>query len=89
MERIKRFLAESLREQINQKRKYQMLKGLYYAENIMCREQNLSRESRNFAINEFTFCAICKRKFTNQSAFVRLPNNEILHISCQGNIKEN
>lgn len=65
-----------------------MLKSLYYAENIICREKNLSRESKNFAITELTLCAICKRKFTNQSAFVRLPNNDILHISCQ-NVKEN
>lgn len=65
-----------------------MLKGLYNAENIMCREQNQSREARNFAITELTLCAVCKRKFTNQSAFVRLANGEILHISCQ-NVKEN
>lgn len=60
-----------------------MLKGLYYAENLQCREQNMQCESRNFPITELTLCAVCKRKFQSQSAFVRMPNNEIIHISCQ------
>lgn len=61
----------------------QILKGLYYSENLQCKEQNLSCESKSFLITEMTLCAVCKRKFSNQSAFVRLPGGELVHISCQ------
>lgn len=40
-------------------------------------------ESRSFLITELTICAVCKRKFSNQSAFVRLPTGDLVHISCQ------
>lgn len=80
--RLKRFLEVSLHHQLEQKRKLQILKGLYYSENLQRKEQNMSCESRSFLITEMTLCAVCKRKFSNQSAFVRLPNGDLVHISC-------
>jgi Vam6/Vps39-like protein vacuolar protein sorting-associated protein 39 len=84
--RLQKFLEISLHNQLQQKRKMQILKGLYYSENIQKREQNMSCESRSFLITELTLCAVCKRKFMNQSAFLRLPNSELVHISCQERI---
>lgn len=64
-----------------------MFKGLYYAENLQQKEQNMSCESKSFLITEMTLCSVCKKKFSNQCAFVRLPFGELIHISCQA--KEN
>lgn len=81
--RLKGFLEVALHHQLQQKRKLQILKGLHYAENLQRKEQNMSCESRSFSITEMTLCAVCKRKFSNQSAFVRLPHGDLVHISCQ------
>lgn len=83
--RLNKFLEVSLHNQLELKRKYQMLKGLYYAENLQQKEQNMVVESKSFLITEMTLCSVCKKKFSNQSAFVRHPYGELIHISCQGN----
>ncbi|XP_070501582.1 vam6/Vps39-like protein [Chironomus tepperi] len=85
--RLKKFLEVSLHNQLEQKRKFQMFKGLYYAENLQQKEQNMSCESKSFLITEMTLCSVCKKKFSNQCAFVRLPYGDLIHISCQA--KEN
>jgi ribonuclease D len=85
--RLRKFLEVALHNQLEQKRKLQVLKSLYYAENIQVKEQNMICEAKSFVITELTLCAVCKRKFSNQCAFVRLPNDELIHISCHN--KEN
>lgn len=74
----------ALNYQLEQKRKTQLLKGLHYSENLQIQEQKMHLESRNVLVTELSICSVCNRKFSNQSAFVRLPNgNDIIHISCQ------
>ncbi|CRK91919.1 CLUMA_CG005538, isoform A [Clunio marinus] len=80
--RLKKFLETALHDQLQQKRKFQILKGLYYAENLQIKEQNMRCESKSFLITELTMCSVCNRKFSNQSAFVRMPNGDLIHIAC-------
>lgn len=85
--RLKKFLEVSLHNQLEEKRKYQMLKGLYESQNLQLKQQNMVCESKSFVITELTLCAVCKKKFNNQSAFIRQPNGDLIHIFCQ--TKEN
>ncbi|XP_047347409.1 vam6/Vps39-like protein [Vespa velutina] len=81
--RIKRFLEVSLQNNLNTRRKTQVLKGLLYAEHLQVQEQRMHYESQSVLMTEFNICPVCKKRFGNQSAFARYPNGDIVHYSCQ------
>lgn len=81
--RIKRFLEVSLQNNLNAKRRTQVLKGLLYAEHLQVQEQRMHYESQSVLMTEFNICPVCKKRFGNQSAFARYPNGDIVHYSCQ------
>ncbi|XP_003707577.1 vacuolar protein sorting 39 isoform X2 [Megachile rotundata] len=81
--RIKHFLEVSLQEKLNARRKIQVLKGLLYAEHLQVQEQRMHYESQSVLMTEFNICPVCKKRFSNQSAFARYPNGDIVHYSCQ------
>ncbi|XP_014482462.1 PREDICTED: vam6/Vps39-like protein isoform X1 [Dinoponera quadriceps] len=81
--RIRRFLEVSLQNNLNTRRKMQVLKGLLYAEHLQVQEQRMHYESQNVLMTEFNICPVCKKRFGNQSAFARYPNGDIVHYSCQ------
>ncbi|KAL6267433.1 hypothetical protein P5V15_000509 [Pogonomyrmex californicus] len=81
--RIKHFLEVSLQNNLNAKRRTQVLKGLLYAEHLQVQEQRMHYESQSVLMTEFNICPVCKKRFGNQSAFARYPNGDIVHYSCQ------
>ncbi|KFB35035.1 AGAP002498-PA-like protein [Anopheles sinensis] len=81
--RIKHFLENALKYYLEKKQRAQVLKGLYYAEHLQIMEQKMLCESKHFLVTDLSVCAVCKKKFSNQSAFVRLPEGSIVHFSCQ------
>lgn len=81
--RLKNFLEASMHFCLEKKRRVQALKGLYYAVNLQLQEQRIQLESRHFNLTELSTCASCKKKFSNQSAFLRLPDGTVEHYSCQ------
>ncbi|XP_058809181.1 vam6/Vps39-like protein [Phymastichus coffea] len=81
--RIRHFLEASMQNNINEKRRIQVLKGLLYAEHLQVQEQRMHYESQNVLMTEFNICPVCKKRFGNQSAFARYPNGDIVHFSCQ------
>ncbi|XP_014212191.1 vam6/Vps39-like protein [Copidosoma floridanum] len=81
--RIRHFLEASMQNNINEKRKMQVLKGLLYAEHLQVQEQRMHYESQSVLMTEFNICPVCKKRFGKQSAFARYPNGEIVHYSCQ------
>ncbi|XP_031786961.1 vam6/Vps39-like protein [Nasonia vitripennis] len=81
--RIRHFLEASLQNNINEKRRMQVLKGLLYAEHLQVQEQRMHYESQSVLMTEFNICPVCKKRFGNQSAFARYPNGDIVHFSCQ------
>ncbi|XP_035892749.1 vam6/Vps39-like protein [Anopheles stephensi] len=81
--RIKHFLENSLKLYLEKKQRAQVLKGLYYAEHLQIMEQKMLCEAKHFLVTDLSVCAVCKKKFSNQSAFVRLPDGVIVHFSCQ------
>ncbi|KAH0553998.1 vam6/Vps39-like protein [Cotesia glomerata] len=81
--RIRHFLEASLHNQLSERRKTQVLKGLLQAEHLQVQEQRMHYESKSVLMTEFNICPVCKKRFGNQSAFARYPNGEIVHYSCQ------
>ncbi|XP_075223274.1 vacuolar protein sorting 39 [Lycorma delicatula] len=83
LQRIQKFLTTSLQKQLNHRRRTQVLKGLLYAEHLQVQELRMHYESKSVVMTELNVCPVCKKKFGNQSAFVRYPNGDILHYSCR------
>nr|XP_012223795.1 PREDICTED: vam6/Vps39-like protein [Linepithema humile] len=81
--RIKHFLEVSLQNNLNARRRTQVLKGLLYAEHLQVQEQRMHYESQSVLMTEYNICPVCKKRFGNQSAFARYPNGDIVHYSCQ------
>ncbi|KAK3931419.1 Vam6/Vps39-like protein [Frankliniella fusca] len=81
--RIRHFLETSLERQLNEIRRVLVLKSLTYAENLQVHEQRMHYESQSIMMTELNVCAVCKKRFGNQSAFVLYPDGDIVHFSCQ------
>lgn len=64
--RIQHFLEASLQNNINEKRRMQVLKGLLYAEHLQVHEQRMHYESQNVLMTEFNVCPVCKKRFVSQ-----------------------
>lgn len=64
--RITRFLEVSLQNNLNARRRTQVLKGLLYAEHLQVQEQRMHYESQNVLMTEFNICPVCKKRFGNQ-----------------------
>jgi len=69
--RIKHFLEVSLQNNLNARRRTQVLKGLLYAEHLQVQEQRMHYESQSVLMTEFNICPVCKKRFGNQR-FVKL-----------------
>ncbi|XP_050677422.1 vam6/Vps39-like protein [Leptidea sinapis] len=83
LSRLKSFLECALETQLTTKRRTQLLKGLLYAEHTQVQEMKRFHESQSIIINDYNICPVCKKRFGNQSAFVRYPNGDIVHYSCR------
>ncbi|EFX65321.1 hypothetical protein DAPPUDRAFT_219389 [Daphnia pulex] len=80
---LKRFLQRSLESFASQRRELQLLRGLLYAEHLQVHEQRIECQNQKVVITESNICHVCKKRFGNQSAFVRCSSGEIVHFSCQ------
>ncbi|CAK1543127.1 unnamed protein product [Leptosia nina] len=83
LSRLKNFLESALQSQLTLKRRTQVLKGLLYAEHTQVQEMKQFHESKSIVINDYNICPVCKKRFGNQSAFVRYPSGDIVHYSCR------
>lgn len=83
LSRLARFVSGALQRQLTLKRRTQLLKGLLYAEHMQVQEMKQFHESKSIVINDYNVCPVCKKRFVNQSAFVRYPNGDIVHYSCR------
>uniref|UniRef100_A0A8D8VAN1 Vam6/Vps39-like protein n=1 Tax=Cacopsylla melanoneura TaxID=428564 RepID=A0A8D8VAN1_9HEMI len=83
LSRVLYYLRTALSHSLNEKRKAQVMRGLLYAEHLQSQEKRIFYESQCVIITENNICPVCKKRFGNQSAFVRYPSGEIVHYSCQ------
>lgn len=83
LHKLSAFLAAALHSQLERRSRTQVLKGLLSAEDLQAREELMALQSDSVTLTEQSVCPVCKKRFTNQSAFVRYPNGKIVHYSCQ------
>lgn len=82
VDKLTYYLDTVLRAQTAHNHHMEMKRALLIAE--IQRSSDLVREqqSKCFEITETTICTECRKRFANQSAFVRYPNGELVHLSC-------
>ncbi|XP_075145263.1 vacuolar protein sorting 39 [Haematobia irritans] len=80
--RMLNYLDTVIRTKTAHEHHMEMKKALLQAEIRRCTDLVQEQQNISFEINEFTACPECKKRFANQSAFVRYPNGEIVHLSC-------
>lgn len=64
--RIRHFLEASLQNQLNERRRTQVLKSLLHAEHLQIQEQRMHYESQSVLMTEFNICSVCKKRFGKQ-----------------------
>lgn len=82
LSKLKSYLNSVIRFQMEKKRINKISKGLLKSEVLRLQEQKMSCQKKSITINDFTICPECKKRFTNQSAFVRIPNGDVVHLLC-------
>ncbi len=81
------YLNARLEERTASRNHWQVLRSLKHAEHLQVQEERIVVESQRVKISEYDVCYVCHRRFKNQGAFVRMPDKEVVHLSCQDGIK--
>ncbi|XP_017034400.1 vam6/Vps39-like protein [Drosophila kikkawai] len=82
MPQLEKYLDKSIRKKLADKHQMQMMCGLLEAEANRLEVALQAQRNISFELNEFSVCPECKKRFPSQSAFVRYPNGQIVHLSC-------
>ncbi|XP_017013413.2 vam6/Vps39-like protein [Drosophila takahashii] len=86
MQQLEKYLEKSIRKKMADKHQMQMMCGLLEAESNRLEAAVEEQRNISFELNEFSVCPECKKRFPSQSAFVRYPNGQIVHLSCHARI---
>ncbi|XP_016951341.1 vam6/Vps39-like protein [Drosophila biarmipes] len=86
MSQLEKYLEKSIRKKMADKHQMQMMCGLLEAESNRLEAALQAQQNISFELNEFSVCPECKKRFPSQSAFVRYPNGQIVHLSCHARI---
>ncbi|XP_072024948.1 vam6/Vps39-like protein [Amphiura filiformis] len=79
------FMKKVLEGKAMVKRSNQILKSLFYSENLQVREQHIHYQSSKCVITEERNCPVCKKRI-GDSAFARLPNGVVVHYFCRNDM---
>lgn len=80
---LKPFIHASLSHAGTIRRQKQIARGLTQSLKLQTSEELVSCQSLKIPLSEFTYCAVCRKRFTKHSAFAWYPNGDIVHFSCQ------
>ncbi|XP_045614549.1 vam6/Vps39-like protein [Procambarus clarkii] len=61
----------------------QIARGLTQSVKLQTSEELNSCQRLKIMLSEYTYCAVCSKRFTKHSAFAWYPNGDIVHFSCQ------
>lgn len=81
IEEILNYLESVMEHQATVRRKNQVLKSMFYAENLQVHEQTMFYHKNKVVINEEKMCKVCKKRIGN-SAFARYPSGMVVHYFC-------
>lgn len=82
MHELKNYFETVVRTQMAESHQRQIMRGLLQAEAARLEAAIEQEKSKSFEMNESTVCPECKKRFANQTAFVRYPDGQIVHLSC-------
>uniref|UniRef100_A0A8D8SG64 Vam6/Vps39-like protein n=1 Tax=Cacopsylla melanoneura TaxID=428564 RepID=A0A8D8SG64_9HEMI len=82
LSRVVPYLRHALNNSMYEKRKAQLMSSLLYADHLQHQEQRILEQSQWVLITENDVCLVCKKRF-GHSAFVRHPNGDVIHYTCQ------
>ncbi|XP_021362075.1 vam6/Vps39-like protein isoform X2 [Mizuhopecten yessoensis] len=81
IEEILNYLESVMEHQATERRKNQILKSMFYAENLQVHEQRMFYHKHKVVINDEKMCKVCKKRIGN-SAFARYPSGMVVHYFC-------
>ncbi|EDV92920.1 vam6/Vps39-like protein [Drosophila grimshawi] len=82
MSELKNYLETVVRTQLAERHQRQVMRGLLQAEAARLQGAIGHEKKKSFEMNELTMCPVCKKRFANETAFVRYPNGRVVHLSC-------
>ncbi|XP_017874456.1 PREDICTED: vam6/Vps39-like protein isoform X1 [Drosophila arizonae] len=82
MHELKNYFETVARTQMNESHQRKIIRGLLQAEAARLRASLAKEKNKSFEINESTLCPECRKRFTNETALVRYPNGQVVHLSC-------
>jgi len=82
LSKLEKFLELAISTKVCIRNEISVIRGLLHSEHLRIQEERIELESNKIVISEFTFCNVCGKRFTSQSAFVRQTNGTISHYSC-------
>lgn len=80
---LKPFIQASLNLATTACREQQITRGLTQSLKLQTNEELATSQKLKIVLSEFTYCAVCSKRFTKHSAFARYPNGDVVHFSCQ------
>ncbi|KAM7360062.1 vacuolar protein sorting 39 [Cochliomyia hominivorax] len=80
--RIQNYLDTVIRQKMAKRNEMTIKRSLLEARLRRVTEAVLEQQKIYFEMTEFSVCPECKKRFPNQSAFVRYPNGDVVHLSC-------
>ncbi|XP_017141940.1 vam6/Vps39-like protein [Drosophila miranda] len=86
MPELEKYMDKAVRQKLADKHHMQMMCGLLQAESNRLEAALQAKRAISFELNENSVCPECKKRFPSQSAFVRYPNGQIVHLSCHDRI---
>ncbi|XP_034475651.1 vam6/Vps39-like protein [Drosophila innubila] len=79
---LKTYLEMVIRTDLAEQHQRKIMMGLLQSEAKRLQSAVDIEKKKCFELNEATVCPECKKRFANQTAFVRYPNGQVVHLSC-------
>jgi len=79
---LKTYLEMVIRTDLAEQHQRKIMMGLLQSESTRLQSAVDIERKKCFELNETTVCPECKKRFANQTAFVRYPNGQVVHLSC-------
>lgn len=79
---LKNYLEMVIRTDLAEQHQRKIMIGLLRSEATRLEVAVDKERKKCFELNESTVCPECKKRIANQTAFVRYPNGQLVHLSC-------
>ncbi|KAK4324087.1 hypothetical protein Pmani_005270 [Petrolisthes manimaculis] len=77
------FVRTSLGHASISRREKQLTRGLTQSLCLQTNVELVKDQKQRILLSEYTYCSVCRKRFTKHSAFAWYPDGDIVHFSCQ------